>query len=83
MIFLLACTGPVKDPEVLDTAFEETAPDPYACGWERGDPGTLEATGSELGDVVADLSGIDQCGDEYHLWDGHGSHTVLLAPVFW
>jgi hypothetical protein len=82
MLLLLACATPAN-PDLEDTQVAEVEVEPYACGWNKGDPGDLESTGSDLGDVVADLSGVDQCGEEYHLWDGYGTHTVLLAPAFW
>ncbi len=78
LLSLLACTdAPPHDSQLDDTE----APRSYACGWQSGDPGDLASTGNQVGDVVADLSGTDQCGDEYHLWDGYGTRTVLLAPV--
>ena len=35
------------------------------------------------GDVVMDWTMTDQCGDDYHLWDGYGSYTLVMAPPFW
>jgi len=55
----------------------------YACGWSRNDPGTLSASGAGLGDTVANLSLVDQCGDDVALWDFAGSYTVAFITAAW
>ena len=55
----------------------------YACGWPKNDPGTLVATGTGVGDVVADWGAQDQCGERYRVWDGYGRYMLLISPVFW
>lgn len=55
----------------------------YTCGWEHNDPGNLTSTGSEKGDVIANLLMYDQCGDEVNLWDFHGEYHVLYMTAAW
>ena len=55
----------------------------YACGWAHNDPGSLEATGADIGDTVANLSLVDQCGDTVDLWDFSGSYTVAFITAAW
>ena len=55
----------------------------YACGWMRGDPGNLSSTGAEVGDVVANLSLVDQCGESVDLWDFAGPYTVVFLTAAW
>ena len=55
----------------------------YACGWAHHDPGTLEATGSDIGDVIENLVLVDQCGEQMDLWDRHGQWTVLFMTTEW
>jgi len=55
----------------------------YACGWAHGDPGTLESTGSEVGDVIADMALVDQCLEDVALWDFAGSYVVLFMTATW
>lgn len=40
----------------------------YACGWPHGDPGTLVSTGGEVGDVLANLTMVDPCGESVDVW---------------
>lgn len=61
----------------------DTAEQCYACGWDRGDPGTLTATGAAEGDTIANLSFVDQCGESVDLWDFAGTHTVLFMTAAW
>jgi hypothetical protein len=75
---LLACaSAPAGDTAPVEWL------DPYACGWERSDPGTLTATGAAIGDVIADFAAPDQCGEEYRLWDSYGGYTMLVSIPFW
>jgi hypothetical protein len=55
----------------------------YACGWPHGDPGTLSSTGAEEGDTVANLSLIDQCGEDIPLWDFAGTYHILFMTTYW
>ena len=68
--------------EVVDSPDVTRSPT-YACGWPKNDPGTLIATGTGVGDVVADWGAQDQCGERYRVWDGYGRYMLLLSPVFW
>jgi hypothetical protein len=49
----------------------------YACGWEHNDPGTLVSNGKEVGDVIHNISMVDQCGEMVDIWDFHGEYHVL------
>ena len=55
----------------------------YACGWVKNDPGNLESTGSGIGDTIANLSLIDQCGDTVDLWDFYGEYHILYQTAAW
>jgi hypothetical protein len=55
----------------------------FACGWIRGDPGDLESTGSEEGDVIANLDFFDQCEEEVALWDFAGEYHILWMTASW
>ena len=56
---------------------------PYACGWKRNNPGNLKSSGSEGGDVVANLSMVDQCGEKVDLWDFSGEYNILWMSAAW
>lgn len=69
----LGCEG---DPlDLGSTCFE--------CGWPDRDPGTLDAEGMEVGDVVADLDFTDACGEEPHLWGWAGEYHILYLTGAW
>ena len=55
----------------------------YACGWEHNDPGTLESTGSELGDVMANVYLEDQCDETVALWDFYGEYHIIYMTAAW
>ena len=55
----------------------------YACGWEHNDPGNIESTGSEIGDVMANLQLEDQCGEVVDTWDFYGEYHVLYMTAAW
>ena len=55
----------------------------YACGWEHNDPGTLESNGSDIGDVVSNITLTDQCGDDVRLWDFYGGYHILYMTAAW
>ena len=57
--------------------------DEYACGWEMNNPGTLASNGGDIGDIVGELTGTDQCGDTYNIWDGHGAYMMLVSVPMW
>ncbi len=89
--FFLACV-PVDDGK-LDgndtsggTEQSDSGPlsyDTYACGWEKRDPGTLSSTGSKVGDVLADVAWMDQCGEEVRVWDMYGKYFILFLTAAW
>ena len=55
----------------------------YSCGWKRNDPGTLVSTGNEVGDVIANMTLVDQCGEEVELWDFAGEYHILWMTAAW
>jgi hypothetical protein len=55
----------------------------YECGWPHGDPGTLVATGDDVGDVPENLGFVDQCGEDVALWDFHGEYHILFMTAAW
>ena len=55
----------------------------YACGWQHNDPGTLETTGSEEGDVIQNLQFVDQCEEEVSLWDLSGEWHIIYMTAAW
>ena len=55
----------------------------YDCGWEHNDPGNLVSTGSNEGDVIANLQLADQCGQVVDLWDFYGDYHILFQTAAW
>ncbi len=55
----------------------------YACGWPHNDPGTLAATGVEIGDVVENIAFVDQCGEMVDLWDFAQEYHILFITASW
>jgi hypothetical protein len=55
----------------------------YACGWPQNDPGNLVSTGTQEGDVIANLRFIDQCNEELSLWDLAGEYHILYMTAAW
>jgi hypothetical protein len=55
----------------------------YGCGWGKNDPGDLVSTGAEVGDVIANLTLVDQCKDEISLWDLAGEYHILYMTAVW
>lgn len=53
-----------------------------ACAWPDEDPGDLEETGAKPGDVVANVTLWDQCGEPLPLWDLHGRYVLLYLTTF-
>lgn len=54
----------------------------YACGWEHNDPG-VESSGTDVGDVMASFSLIDQCGEEVDIHDFFGEYHILYLTAAW
>ena len=86
------------DPELADSdgdgdsdgAEVDCASDPldsseacYLCGWVRGDPGTLVSDGDDVGDIIENLTFVDQCQEEVQLWDFAGEYHVLFMTAAW
>ena len=73
------------DGEELDCASDplDEAEACYACGWSRNDPGDLVSTGAAEGDVVADTTLVDQCGESVDLWDLSGEYHILFLTATW
>jgi hypothetical protein len=55
----------------------------YACGWPHNDPGTLISEGAALGDVIGNMTAIDQCGEEVELWDFAQEYHILYLTAAW
>lgn len=75
----------VSDCDELDCVSDPTdgAEVCYACGWQHNDPGNLVTTGVQLGDVVENMSLVDQCGETVRLWDFAGDYTILFLTAVW
>ena len=81
LVGLSACS----DKEEVDCVSNplDEAEQCYACGWAHNDPGDIESTGSEIGDVMANLQLEDQCGDVVDTWDFYGEYHVLYMTAAW
>lgn len=55
----------------------------YACGWPHNDPGTLESTGAEVGDVAANMEFEDTCEELVDLWDFAREYHILWLTAAW
>lgn len=55
----------------------------YACGWQHNDPGTIVSTGATQGSVMAEVKLVDQCGEEFSLYDMFGSYFILWMTAAW
>ena len=76
--------GFTDDAEVLCVSNPNDADEQcYACGWKHNDPGNLESTGTEVGDVMDSISLVDQCGEMVDLWDFYGEYHVLYLTAAW
>ena len=75
----------LTDGEEADCVSSPTDPDEqcYACGWRHADPGDLEPTGADEGDVVANLELVDQCLEEVDLHDFADQYTILFMTASW
>lgn len=76
---LLACGTAVEDPALGGPEAYDT----YACGWEKRDPGGLKGTGASIGDVLADLTLVDQCGESFRIWDMYSKYFLLYYTAAW
>ncbi len=65
-----------SDPNDID----ETCPE---CSWPQNDPGDLVSTGNTAGDVIANLTFVDQCEEELSLWDLTGEYHILWMTAVW
>ena len=80
-VMVLAATGTLtyeldEDTLIPDPWAERT--EPYACGWEQADPGTLTLDYHvAAGATFPNFSLLDQCGEWMRLWDLYGSYLVL------
>lgn len=66
----------ISDPLNVDEAC-------YACGWGHNDPGDLASEGAGIGDVIANLTMVDQCGEDVELWDFYGEYHILFMTAAW
>ncbi len=75
----------LSDGEEADCVSDPLDPDEqcYACGWAHNDPGTLTATGADVGDTIANLTLVDQCEEPVALWDFAGAYTVAFLTAAW
>ncbi len=76
---LFACSTTATDATPTPSPVIER----YACGWAKMNPGGLTSTGNEVGDVISNFGAMDQCDEEYKLWDGYGSYTIVFSMAFW
>ncbi|MFK7927063.1 MAG: hypothetical protein AB8H79_02660 [Myxococcota bacterium] len=84
---LLATMACNSDPETNDpndtNDTNDTVADTYECGWAANDPGTLVAGDGSVGTTVGNIEGVDQCGEEYSVWDGHSDYMMVVSPAMW
>lgn len=78
---VLSATGTMRyeeDPETLLVDPWAPRTEPYACGWEQNDPGTLNLD-YVLGEgkTFPNVRFIDQCGEKLSLWDLYGNYIVM------
>ena len=74
-----------SDAAEVDCVSDPTNPNEacYACGWEHNDPGDLESRGAAVGDVINNVSLVDQCGESVELWDFYGEYHILYLTAAW
>ena len=53
----------------------------YACGWGRNDPGNIQSTGADVGDVMANVGLTDQCGEVVNMYDFAGAYHVMYMTT--
>ena len=55
----------------------------YACGWTRGVRAAVADVGDSIGDTIANLALVDQCGEDVPLWDMAGMYHILFLTAAW
>ena len=55
----------------------------YACGWKRGVVTAVAEVGDSIGDTIANLALVDQCGDDVPLLDMAGMYHILFLTAAW
>ena len=55
----------------------------YSCGWEHNDPHILSTTGSNIGDVMNNITLYDICGESVAMWDFYGAYHILYSTAAW
>ena len=53
----------------------------YECGWGKNDPENLVPTGSEVGDVMANIALMDQCGEMVNVYDLAGEYHIVYQTA--
>ena len=53
----------------------------YECGWGRNDPGNIAATGAGHGDVMENITLVDQCREEVDIYDFAGEYHILYMTA--
>ena len=53
----------------------------YECGWGRHNPGNIQSTGSDYGDVMDNISLVDQCGEMVDIYDFAGEYHILYMTA--
>lgn len=53
----------------------------YACGWGKNDPGNIQSTGADVGDVMANVGLTDQCGEVVNMYDFAGAYHVMYMTT--
>lgn len=75
----------VADADEVDCVSDPTDGDEvcYACEWPHADPGDLQSTGTGPGEVIENLSLVDQCGERMSVWDMTGEYHILYLTAAW
>lgn len=75
----------ISDGDEVDCVSDPLDPDEqcYACGWPHNDPGDLAPTGADIGDTVANLALVDQCGETVDLYDFADAYTLAFMTAAW
>lgn len=92
-LLLLGCNPVAADGDldgIYDGSEDACGSDPLnvdegcnSCGWPHNDPGNLVSTGSDEGDVIANLALIDQCEEPVDLWDFAREYHILFLTAAW
>jgi len=70
-------SAPGEPPVVV--GFQTSA----ACAWGHNDPGDLVSDGNAVGDTIANVPLVDQCGEAVSLWDLAGEYHILYQTAAW